>query len=48
LKLAEPMLLWARLQLAAQSAVTSEALVKAESNGKRAPVDRATGARFKN
>jgi len=26
----------------------SEALVNAESNGKRAPVDRATGARFKN
>ena len=45
LKLAEPMLLQARLQLAAQSAVMSEALAKAESNGKRAPVDRATGAR---
>jgi len=42
------MLLQARLQLAAQSAVMSEALVNAESNGKRAPVDRATSARFKN
>jgi len=41
------MLLQARLQLAAQSAVMSEALVNAESNGKRAPVDGATSARFK-